>query len=133
MPIEAYSLQNNGNRKLSANFNAREFRCKDGSDPFFVDSDLVELLQKIRDHFGKAVNINSAFRTASHNAKQKNASKYSQHLYGKAADIWIAGVSVDTLADYAESLLGETGGVGRYYTKGFVHVDVRAVKARWKE
>ncbi|MFR3225275.1 MAG: D-Ala-D-Ala carboxypeptidase family metallohydrolase [Faecalibacterium sp.] len=38
--------------------------------------------------------MNSAFRTASHNAKQKKAVKYSQHLYGKAADIWIAGVSV---------------------------------------
>ena len=132
MAIEAYSLQNNGNRKLSANFNVREFRCKDGSDPIFVDSDLVKLLQQIRDHFGKAVNINSAFRTASHNAKQKESSKYSQHLYGKAADIRITGVSVDALADYAEKLLGNTGGVGRYYDKGFVHVDVRAVKSRWK-
>lgn len=131
MAIEAYSLQNNGNRKLSANFNAREFRCKDGSDPFFVDSDLVELLQKIRDHFGKAVVINSAYRTPTHNTKV-GGTKYSQHLYGKAADIKITGVSVDTLADYAESLLGETGGVGRYPNKGFVHVDVRAVKSRWK-
>lgn len=131
MAIEAYSLQNNGNRKLSANFNAREFRCKDGSDPFFVDSKLVELLQQIRDHFGKAVVINSAYRTASHNTKV-GGTKYSQHLYGKAADIKISGVSVDALADYAESLLGETGGVGRYPNKGFVHVDVRAVKSRWK-
>lgn len=89
----------------------------------------MTLLQKIRDHFGKAVNINSAFRTASHNARQKNASKYSQHLYGRAADIWIAGVSVDTLATYAETLLPGKGGIGRYYTDSFVHVDVREVKA----
>ncbi len=131
MAIEAYSLQNNGNRKLSANFNVREFRCKDGSDPIFVDSELVKLLQQIRDHFGKAVIINSAYRTANHNAKEGGA-KYSQHLYGKAADIRITGVSVDALADYAEKLLGNSGGVGRYYAKGFVHVDVRAVKSRWK-
>ena len=97
-----------------------------------MDSDLVTLLQKIRDHFGKAVNINSAFRTAAHNAKQKNAAKYSQHLYGKATDIWIKGVSVDTLANYAETLLPNTGGIGRYYTDGFVHVDVRKTKSRWK-
>lgn len=132
MALEVYSLQKNGNRRLSANFEVREFRCKDGSDPIFVDSELVKLLQQIRDHFGKAVNINSAFRTASHNAKQKESSKYSQHLYGKAADIWISGVSVDTLADYAEKLLGDSGGVGRYYAKSFVHVDVRAEKSRWK-
>lgn len=131
MAIEAYSLQNNGNRKLSANFNVREFRCKDGSDPIFVDSDLVKLLQQIRDHFGKAVIINSAYRTPPHN-KASGGSIYSQHLYGKAADIRISGVSVDALADYAEKLLGNSGGVGRYYDKGFVHVDVRAVKSRWK-
>ena len=96
-----------------------------------IDDELVALLQKIRDHFGKAVNINSAFRTASHNAKQKKAAKYSQHLYGKAADIWIAGVSVDTLAAYVETLLPGKGGIGRYHADGFVHVDVREVKSRW--
>ena len=132
MAINAYSLARDGNTSLSKDFQVREFRCRDGSDPIFVDSDLVTLLQKIRDHFGKAVNINSAFRTAAHNAKQKNAAKYSQHLYGKAADIWIKGVSVDTLANYAETLLPHTGGIGRYYTDGFVHVDVRKTKSRWK-
>lgn len=66
------------------------------------------------------------------NAKQKNASHYSQHLYGKAADIWIAGVSVDTLAAYVETLLPNRGGIGRYYNDNFVHVDVRAAKSRWK-
>lgn len=132
MAINAYSLARDGNTSLSKDFQVREFRCRDGSDPIFVDGDLVTLLQKIRDHFGKAVNINSAFRTAAHNAKQKNAAKYSQHLYGKAADIWIKGVSVDTLANYAETLLPHTGGIGRYYTDGFVHVDVRKTKSRWK-
>lgn len=63
--------------------------------------------------------------------EQKKASKHSQHLYGKAADIWIAGVSVDALAAYAETLLPGKGGIGRYYTDGFVHVDVREVKSRW--
>ena len=52
-------------------------------------------------------------------------------LDGKAADIWIEGVSVDTLAAYAETLLAGKGGIGRYYTDKFVHVDVREVKSRW--
>ena len=130
--LNAYSLAKDGETYLSKNFQVHEFACKDGSDPIFVDSDLVKILQTIRDHFGKAVNINSAFRTASHNAKQKNAAKYSQHLYGKAADIWIKGVTVDALANYIETLLPNTGGIGRYYTDGFVHVDVRKTKSRWK-
>ena len=125
MAIKAYSYAKDGSKALSKNFHVREFKCKDGSDPIFIDDELVALLQKIRDHFGKAVNINSAFRTASHNAKQ------SQHLYGKAGDIWIAGVSVDTLAAYVETLLPGKGGIGRYHADGFVHVDVREVKSRW--
>ena len=132
MALNVYSLERDGEKSLSKNFKVREFRCKDGSDPIFIDSELVEVLQKIRTHFGKAVNINSAFRTASHNAKQKNASHYSQHLHGRAADIWIAGVSVDTLAAYIETLLPNRGGIGRYYNDKFVHVDVRTAKSRWK-
>lgn len=132
MALNVYSLERDGEKSLSKNFKVREFRCKDGSDPIFIDSELVEVLQKIRTHFGKAVNINSAFRTASHNAKQKNASHYSQHLYGRAADIWIADVSVDTLAAYIETLLPNRGGIGRYYNDKFVHVDVRTAKSRWK-
>ena len=132
MAINAYSLAKDGTKKLSTDFNVREYRSKSAYLYYIIDSELVEVLQKIRTHFGKAVNINSAFRTASHNAKQKNASHYSQHLYGKAADIWIAGVSVETLAEYEETLLPNRGGIGRYYNDNFVHVDVRAAKSRWK-
>ncbi len=113
----------------------KEFRCKDGSDPVFVDMDLVKLLQQIRDHFGKPLTITSAFRTAAHNKNVKGAT-YSQHCYGKAADIRVQGVSVEDVADYAETLLKGTGGIGRYPVKkgrpaGWVHVDVREVKSRW--
>ena len=89
MAIKAYSYAKDGSKALSKNFHVREFQCKDHSDPIFIDDELVTLLQKIRDHFGKAVNINSAFRTASHNTRQKKASKHSQHLYGKAADGYV--------------------------------------------
>ena len=44
MSIEAYSLLKNGNLKLSEHFKVREFRCRDGSDPVFIDTELVEIL-----------------------------------------------------------------------------------------
>ena len=116
----------------------REFRCSDNTDPIFIDSELVEILQKIRNHFGKPVNITSSFRTASKNAMIKNAAKFSQHLYGKAADIWISGVTVEQIAAYAETLLPNRGGIGRYpkeghadRTHGWVHIDTRTAKSRW--
>ena len=137
MAIEAYSLLKNGNKKLSEHFNVREFRCRDGSDPIFVDTELVEILEKIRTHFGKPVAITSAFRTAAHNATVAKAAKYSQHLYGKAADIQVQGISVETVYAYADKLLGNAGGCGIYppglgRANGWVHVDVRKDKNRWK-
>ena len=128
MALNVYSYTKDGTKFLSSNFRVREFRCKDDTDPIFVDSDLVDILQKVRDHFGKAVTITSAFRTASHNKKVGGAT-YSQHLYGKAADIKVSGVAPSVVADYVETLIPGTGGIGRYST--FTHVDVRKVKSRW--
>lgn len=128
MAINAYSYAKDGTKFLSKNFRVREFRCKDDTDPIFVDSDLVDILQNVRDHFGKAVTITSAFRTASHNKKVGGAT-YSQHLYGKAADIKVSGVAPSKVAEYVETLMPNTGGIGRYST--FTHVDVRATKSRW--
>ena len=128
MAINAYSYAKDGTKFLSKNFRVREFRCKDDTDPIFIDSDLVDILQNVRDHFGKAVTITSAFRTASHNKKVGGAT-YSQHLYGKAADIKVSGVAASVVADFAETLMPSTGGIGRYST--FTHVDVRKVKSRW--
>ena len=128
MALKAYSVAKDGMKYISKNFRVREFRCQDGSDPVFIDDNLVAILQQIRDHFGKAVTITSAYRTASHNKKVGGAT-YSQHLYGTAADIKVSGVAASVVADYAEALLPASGGVGRYST--WTHVDVREVKARW--
>ena len=46
MAIQAYSLSKEGYKQLSANFRVREFRCRDGSDPVFVDEELVSILQQ---------------------------------------------------------------------------------------
>lgn len=128
MTIKVYSKTKDGNRKLSNNFRVREFACSDGSDPIFIDSELVAVLQKIRNHFGKAVTITSAYRTPTRN-KSVGGTTYSQHLYGMAADIKVSGTSPRKVADYAEKLLPDKGGIGIYDT--FTHVDVRATKARW--
>ncbi len=45
--LESYSILKNGNLKLSEHFKVREFFCRDGSDPVFIDTELVEILEKI--------------------------------------------------------------------------------------
>lgn len=136
MAIKQYSLMADGNRRLAPDFKVRELRCWDGSDTVMVDETLTVVLQCIREHFGKAVTITSGYRTPAHNAKVGGV-KSSQHLLGRAADIRVQGVSVEDVAAYAESLMPDWGGVGRYPVKtgratGWVHVDTRADKARWR-
>lgn len=126
--VHVWSKTKNGAVKLSANFKVFEFACKDGSDTVFISSGLVAILQKIRDHFGKPVNITSAYRNDAYNKKVGGA-VYSQHKYGKAADFFIIGVSPATIAAYVETIMPNTGGIGIY--SSFVHVDVRTARARW--
>lgn len=131
--IYAYSKAKDGDKKLSANFKVKEFACSDGSDTVFVAPALVDILQKIRNHFGRPVTINSGWRSTSKN-KAVGGALYSQHLYGTAADIVVGSgknvVSPVVVAAYAESLLPGKGGIGIYGS--FTHIDVRENKSRWK-
>ena len=126
--VKVYSKAKDGNTKLSTNFKVKEFACLDGTDTIFVSDELVKVLQKVRDNFGKPVIINSAYRTESHN-KKVGGSANSQHKYGMAADIRINGVSPKTIATYINKLMPDRGGIGVYTS--FVHIDVRAKKSRW--
>ena len=135
--IKEYSMSRDSTRQLSPNFKVREFACK-GSDVVLLDDELVVLLQCIREHFGKPIHITSGYRTAAHNAAV-GGSKSSQHLLGRAADFYVEGMDVATVAAYAETLLPARGGIGRYpkdakhptRKTGWVHIDTRANKSRW--
>lgn len=128
--IHSYSLKKHGEERLSQNFKVKEFACRDGSDTIFVAPTLVKLLQEARDYFKKPIIISSGYRTETYNAKVGGAA-YSQHKYGTAADVKIAGVAPKTVYAWFDKKLGNSGGVGLYTT--FTHVDVREVKARWSE
>lgn len=112
-------------------FKRSEFKCKCGKCggfPVEPDEQLVNLLERIRKHFGVPVTINSGIRCKAHNAAVGGASA-SQHMKGTAADIKVQGVAPAKVAAYVETLLPGTGGIGIYNT--FVHVDVRKTKSRW--
>ncbi len=112
---------------LSTNFNLVEFASKDGADKVLVHPALIEGLEEIRAHFGRAVFVNSGYRTAKHNKKVGGAQN-SRHKFGLAADIMIKGVQPHKIAEKAERL--GFGGIGRYRT--FIHVDASGSNRRWK-
>ena len=123
--------------QVSNNFNSEEFDCTDGTKvPEMYMPNLIELaknLQVLRDFLNEPVLITgSGYRTPSHNAKVGGA-KQSQHLTASAADINVKSKTPYQLGKTIESLINKgmmkQGGIGIY--KGFVHYDIRGLKARW--
>lgn len=126
--VTAYSLRIDGEKNLTKNFKVKEFACKDGSDTIFIHDKLPMVLQYIRMRTGKAVTVNSAYRTETHNVNEGGA-EYSQHLYGTAADIKVKGYTPATLANIAREIMPDWGGVGIY--DWGIHVDMSKTKRDW--
>lgn len=84
------------------------------------------VLQPVRDHFGKGVKVNSGFRHPEVNAKV-GGSKTSDHCRGQAADIEIPGIPNAELAAWIRDNLEFRQLILEFYTpgipdSGWVHV-----------
>ena len=116
-------------KPLSKNFRLSEFRCKCHNPDCTVtklDDALVEWLQKIRDHFGKSVNVNSGYRCEKHNT-YVGGDPGSHHKKGMAADIRVEGILPAEVAKYAESIGIKR--IGLY--SDFVHIGSSPSKRFW--
>ena len=116
------SIWANDKVQLTENFKSAEFKSRN-YPVVFIDTDLVKILQGIRNAFGKPVNINSGFRTYEHN-KSVGGSTNSAHLLGKAADISIRGIKAADLARGAAALYGRTSAIGLHEPENYVHIDI---------
>lgn len=86
----------------------------------------VNVLQPVRDHYGRGVKVNSGYRSPEVNASV-GGSKTSDHCKGQAADIEIPGVANKELALYIRDNLEYTQLILEAYTEGvpdsgWVHV-----------
>lgn len=110
-------------------FKKKEFYCKCGKckSPE-MPAELIKVLTDVREHYGKPVIINSAYRCPSHNAAVGGKPK-SQHVLGTAADIKVKGVDPSVVHAYLTKKYPDRYGIGKYNT--FTHIDVRPNKARW--
>jgi uncharacterized protein YcbK (DUF882 family) len=110
MDFKTY-LENATKVKLSKNFSLQEV-CKseiakdrniDNRIPAKLINNAVLLienvLQPVRGHFGKPVDIHSFYRCEEVN-KIAGGEKTSQHLQGKAADFTISGIKLIDIAKY---------------------------------
>lgn len=86
----------------------------------------VNVLQPVREHYGKGVKVNSGYRSPEVNASV-GGSKTSDHCKGQAADIEIPGVANKELAVYIRDNMEYTQLILEAYTEGvpdsgWVHV-----------
>lgn len=124
--------------KLSKNFSLAEFTksqtaVRRGIDntPSLTAIDNLQLLvdnvlQPVRDHFGRSVTISSGYRSPQLNTAI-GGSATSDHCLGMAADIEIAGVDNKELATYIRDNLPFTQLILEFYIdgvpdSGWVHV-----------
>lgn len=96
-----------------------------------------KVLQPVRDHFGKGVKVNSAYRSPESNAAV-GGSKTSDHCRGMAADIEIPGVANADLAQWIMDNLEYTQLILEFYTpgipdSGWVHVSFNPADLRKQE
>ncbi len=113
-------------------FKDSEFASRDGRPspygPMNIQQCLLDFLNALRLRFGRAIIVNSGYRSPEHNAAVGGVPN-SYHTKGLAADIRPRDPKdLDELYEMADRM-NQTGGVGRYDT--FVHVDRRGIYARW--
>lgn len=113
---------------LSPHFSREEFACKCNCGFDTVDSQLLTMLEVIRQYFDSPVTITSGCRCLEHNTNI-GGSVHSQHLLGRAADIQVRDIDPATVQDFVDRTWPDEFGMGRADT--FTHIDSRDHLARW--
>lgn len=135
MAVKTYSYKEN--KRLSEHFCSNEFASMDMkklySDKILIDSQLIEILEKLFDRFDiKSIIINSGYRTPSHDISVGGNGK-GMHTLGKAADFKCKkkdGSFVDSKQILC--FLEDMGvyGLGRINSRS-VHLDTRTKEKKW--
>lgn len=106
--------------KISKHFTDKEFMCPCCGECIEISKDLLNRLEILRKFVNdEPIYITSGYRCKSHNLEVGGVSN-SQHLLGKAADIYVKNMTIYGLYQLCLKIFPA---VGMYDT--FIHVDVR--------
>jgi hypothetical protein len=100
-------------------FSPREIACK-GTGKLVIDTDAMDMLQRLRTNLNKPLILTSAYRSPEHNRKVGGA-KNSLHMQGIAFDVRMENHDPHQF-EAAARAAGFTG-FGYYPKSGFMHID----------
>jgi uncharacterized protein YcbK (DUF882 family) len=114
-------------------FTRQEFACQCGCGFDGVDAELIQVLDRVREHYGSPVTITSGCRCKARNKAVGGVEK-SRHLPNKSGNTEAADFKVREVSHMdVEALLNEwfpnSKGIGSYPNR--THFDIRDDKARW--
>ena len=108
-------------------FTPGEISCR-GSGSILVDDRAMDMLQELRTRLGKAVHVNSGYRSPAHN-RAIGGAKHSKHMEGIAFDCRMEGHDPQVFMATARDV--GFRGIGEYPVLGFCHIDARDAAAHW--
>lgn len=114
--------------KVSEHFISTEFACKHCGE-FKANPKLVIALEAFRAIVGRPVMVDDGYRCPVHNA-EVGGEPNSQHLLGNAVDVRVTGLTGRMLYQAARQVRG-INGIGVDLHKGYIHLDVREIPAKW--
>lgn len=89
---------------------------------------MAQALDKVREFYGKPINIHSWLRTPEYN-RIIGGARQSQHMIGAAVDFSITGIAPSKIQDELEKRKDIWPYIGEKGTPTWVHVDLRT--GRW--
>jgi len=110
------------NQRLAKNFVISEFACPRSKD-VYVDYELLQCAQKMRDAAGKPVIIRSGYRSLAYN-RQIGGHPNSRHMQGQAIDVHVTGYKPEQIVKLAQ----EAGFNSIIIYDTFVHCAVGAAR-----
>jgi uncharacterized protein YcbK (DUF882 family) len=109
---------------LSKHFSRWEVTCRCGCGFNTMDIITNGWLELLRSHFNRKVTINSGCRCKAYNDSIAGSSPNSQHIYGRACDVVVDGITPVQVYAYMLTIMFDKGGLILY--DNFVHIDSRS-------
>jgi peptidase M15-like protein len=110
---------------ISKHFSRRDFNCKCGqcNKEFKISLTLVGVLEAIREHFNKRIEILTGHICEEENTRQGRVKK-DYHMLGKAAKITVLNAPLNKVFQYMETI-SQIHGLGYDPQKKLIYFDLR--------